>query len=140
VSSQPPPSQFPVSVKGVIVRDGRVLLLRNDRGSWELPGGRIQPGETTQECLAREVAEETSWDVEVGPILDAWLFHIVEVDRHIFVVTYGCLAPERGEPTLSPEHLELGFFVDSELDDLRLPEGYRRSVARWFDRVAPSRG
>jgi hypothetical protein len=40
--------RFPVAVKGVLIRDGRVILLRNDRDEWELPGGNwvysIVPG------------------------------------------------------------------------------------------------
>jgi len=39
------PHLFPVSVKGVVVRDGRVLLLRNERDEWELPGGKLDLGE-----------------------------------------------------------------------------------------------
>lgn len=65
------PASFPVSVKGVAVRDGRVLLLRNERSEWELPGGRIERGESPEECLVREVAEETGWRVRAGPILDS---------------------------------------------------------------------
>ena len=53
------PQAVPVSIKGVIVRDRRVLLLKNERDEWELPGGRIEPGETPEECLAREITEET---------------------------------------------------------------------------------
>lgn len=34
--------EYPVSIKGVVVRDGRVLLLKNERDEWELPGGRIE--------------------------------------------------------------------------------------------------
>lgn len=37
---------FPVSIKGVVVSDDRVLLLKNDRDEWELPGGRIELGES----------------------------------------------------------------------------------------------
>jgi hypothetical protein len=37
------PHAVQVSVKGVIVRAGRVLLLKNERDEWELPGGRIEP-------------------------------------------------------------------------------------------------
>jgi len=39
-------SGYPVSVKGVLVRNDRVLLVHNERDEWELPGGRIEPGET----------------------------------------------------------------------------------------------
>ena len=48
---------FPISVKGVVVRDGAVVLLRNERGEWELPGGRLERGEDPEGCVAREVAE-----------------------------------------------------------------------------------
>jgi ADP-ribose pyrophosphatase YjhB (NUDIX family) len=54
---------YPVSVKGVVVRDGRVLLLHNERGEWELPGGRLEIGETPEQCVVREIAEETGWAV-----------------------------------------------------------------------------
>ena len=74
---------FPVSVKGVVVRDGEVVLLRNERDEWELPGGRLELGEDLERCVAREVAEEVGWQVETGPILDAWLYHIFE-GRDVF--------------------------------------------------------
>ena len=45
--------RLPVSVKGVLVHRGRVLVLRNDRGEWELPGGRLDDGETPEEALRR---------------------------------------------------------------------------------------
>jgi 8-oxo-dGTP pyrophosphatase MutT (NUDIX family) len=46
-----PPHLFPVSVKGVVVRDGRVLLLRNERDEWELPGGKLDLGEEPADCV-----------------------------------------------------------------------------------------
>jgi len=51
------PVCYPVSVKGVIVRAGRVLLLRNERNEWELPGGRLEAGETPAQCVVREIGE-----------------------------------------------------------------------------------
>ena len=40
-----------ISVKAVIIEEGRVLLLANDRGEWELPGGRLDPGESESAAL-----------------------------------------------------------------------------------------
>jgi ADP-ribose pyrophosphatase YjhB (NUDIX family) len=54
---------FPVSIKGVLVEAGRVVLLENERDEWELPGGRLEPGEAPETCLVREFGEElgASW-------------------------------------------------------------------------------
>src|SRR4051812_33111221 len=100
---------FPVSIKGVVLDEQqRVLLLRNDRDEWELPGGRIEIGETPQDTVVREIAEEIGWTVTAGPLLDAWLYPVL--DRHVFVVTYGCHLVSAGPPVLSDEHLGHGLF------------------------------
>lgn len=128
----PGPPPFPVSIKGVVLdAHDRVLLLRNDRDEWELPGGRIEIGETPEECVAREILEETGWTVSTGPILDAWVYWIEAAGKHVFVVTYGCTPRAEAAPVLSPEHAELGFFDVGEVDGLPMPDGYRRSIAAW---------
>lgn len=56
-----------------MVRDGTLLLVRRgqapSRGRWSLPGGRVEPGETSEQALVREVAEETGLVVEVGALV-----------------------------------------------------------------------
>ena len=59
-----------ISVKGVLIEDGRVVLLENERGEWELPGGRPEPGEEPTAALVREFAEELGASVRVGRIID----------------------------------------------------------------------
>jgi 8-oxo-dGTP pyrophosphatase MutT (NUDIX family) len=125
------PQLFPVSVKGVVIRDDRVLLLRNERDEWELPGGKLALGEDPARCVAREIAEEVGWRVTVGPILDAWQYHIARgVD--VLVVTYGCHTSSSGPPAASHEHREVGLFTHGEAAALRMPDGYKKSVAAWY--------
>src|SRR5207302_10175320 len=59
-----PMSAHPISVKGVLIHQHRVLLLLNERGEWDLPGGRPDPGEDHRAALEREVREETGLSVE----------------------------------------------------------------------------
>jgi ADP-ribose pyrophosphatase YjhB (NUDIX family) len=127
------PSAFPISVKGVVISSSeRVLLLKNERDEWELPGGRIEIGETPEECVAREVHEETKCKVATGPILDTWMYYINAAEKHVFIVTYGCYLESDAQPVLSHEHKEVGLFVESEVERLKMPGGYRRSIGAWF--------
>ena len=46
---------YPVSIKAVVEVDGRIVLLRNERDEWELPGGKLEAEETPRECVEREI-------------------------------------------------------------------------------------
>lgn len=61
-----------VVAAAVIERDGRFLVARRLEGShlagcWEFPGGKCEPGENAQDCLARELREELDVAARVGP-------------------------------------------------------------------------
>ena len=58
----------------IIVSDGKVLLARRRRGDshqgyWEFPGGVVEAGETTEECLARELREELGVEATAGEVV-----------------------------------------------------------------------
>jgi ADP-ribose pyrophosphatase YjhB (NUDIX family)/RimJ/RimL family protein N-acetyltransferase len=60
--------------QGAIVRDNQILLIRHrehesGRSYWILPGGGIEPGETGEDCVRREIKEETNLDVRVVSLL-----------------------------------------------------------------------
>jgi 8-oxo-dGTP pyrophosphatase MutT (NUDIX family) len=124
---------FPVSVKGVAVQGGRVLLLEIERDEWELPGGKLELGEDPGDCVVREIGEETSWRVIAGPLLDCWQYHIGP-DQDVLIVTYGCHVLNSGPPAVSHEHQQAGLFLPGEVLALAMPEGYKRSIGTWLAR------
>jgi 8-oxo-dGTP pyrophosphatase MutT (NUDIX family) len=124
------PTAFPVSIKGVLLVDDRVVLLENERLEWELPGGRLEPGEDPPACLAREFAEELDVDVAVAAILDSWVFEVLP-RRKVLIVTYGVRRSSERAMRVSSEHRRFGLFGLGELAGLPMPEGYRRSIRAW---------
>lgn len=120
---------FPVSIKGVLQSpEGSVVLMLNERNEWELPGGRIELGETAPQCLAREIAEELAVEVSVGEPLDSYLFEVIP-GKHVFISTYRCQLAGDFAPTVSHEHKEIGLFEPSQLP-ANLPKGYRESISK----------
>jgi 8-oxo-dGTP diphosphatase len=87
-------------VAALIRREGRVLLSRRRADQpmpllWEFPGGKVEPGESPAEALAREVREELGCDVAVGAIHDV-VFHRYDA-FDLLMLVYRC-AITAGEP------------------------------------------
>ena len=64
-------------VAAVIIRDGKILIAQRKRGGrhplkWEFPGGKVEPGETPQAALARELREELSVEAAIGEEMDSY--------------------------------------------------------------------
>jgi 8-oxo-dGTP pyrophosphatase MutT (NUDIX family) len=124
------PARFPVSVKGVAIQDGMVLLLENERAEWELPGGKLEVDETPTSCLVREIYEETRWSTAVGDILHSWLYHI-KPGIDVFVVIYGVRVLSDQVPQVSNEHKRVQMWKPSEIPGLNMPEDYKTAIAKW---------
>jgi len=119
-----------VSVKGVLLIEGKAVLVRNDRVEWELPGGRIEIGETPEQALEREIEEELGVKVAAERIIDSYLFEVLP-GEHVFIVTYGCRLRGEFAPILSEEHSAFGLYAPADLGGIKLPEGYARSIRLW---------
>ena len=122
----------PVSVKAVIVDCGRVLLLANDRGEWELPGGRLDPGESETEALLREIAEELGVPARIGPRLADESFEVIP-GRTVRIVSYGCEIDPAAGLRISAEHQDMIWAPADALGDLPIPPVYRRAIGLWVN-------
>lgn len=121
-------------MKGVVIRGGKVILLRNERDEWELPGGKLELSESPERCLTREIAEELGLAIEPETLLNSWVYTVAP-GVHVLIVTYGCLESSLDEAVLSSEHKVLRWFPLAEIDAVRMPEGYKASIRTWSARV-----
>ena len=129
--------RFPVSVKGVVIRGGKVILVRNERDEWELPGGKLELSESPEQALTREFAEELQLTVDPESILDSWTYTIAS-GVHVLILTYGCSESSHSEAVLSDEHTAMRWFPLAEVEGLRMPDGYKTSIRSWSTRAGSS--
>ncbi|MGW2082484.1 NUDIX domain-containing protein [Streptomyces sp. NPDC001939] len=125
--------QLPISVKMVVEVRGKIPLLKNERDEWELPGGKLELGETAESTVLREVQEELTLEPELisgTEIIDSWVYEIFP-HRHVFIVSYGAEYTGSREPKLSHEHRELGLFDYVEVPGLVMPDAYKKTIETW---------
>lgn len=110
---------MPKLVVAALVTDGagRILLTRRRPDQplpdkWELPGGKMEPGESPGEALVRELSEEIGVRPEVGPVWD--VLHHRYPDYDVLMLVYACRLP----PGAEPRCLEVGALAWLRPDEL----------------------
>jgi mutator protein MutT len=110
---------YNIGVGGAVVRDGRLLLVRrasrHGRGNWQLPGGFIEPDETIEQAVVREVREEAGVTAEVQAVLGLRSRYDPENGNGIYVVLL--LRPISGEPTADAHEVDRADYFT--LDEIR---------------------
>jgi 8-oxo-dGTP diphosphatase len=117
------PAQPVVGVGAVVVRGGRVLIVKRRheprQGEWSLPGGLLQLGESLSDGARREVKEETGLDVYPEAIIET--FDRVHRDPngrirfHFVIVDFVCESPD-GEPVAGSDAEAVAWVRADELD------------------------
>ena len=106
-----------VRVVAAVIRDGdRIFATQRGYGEfkdeWEFPGGKIEPGETPEEALGREIREELDTEIEVGDLIDT-----VEYDYPTFHLSMDCFWCRVVDGTLKlKEHEAAKWLTKDKLD------------------------
>jgi mutator protein MutT len=137
---QAPPVQGLLPVAYAVVRDelGRVLLVRRaDNGNWELPGGRIDVGESASQAAVREVAEEAGVSIEITglagvySIPDHIVVYLAEGARQQLAVCFHARPRRPEDRDVRPDHeetSEAGWWELADLDGLPVHPAVRRRL------------
>ena len=105
-------------VAAIIKKDNKIFATQRGsgefQGGWEFPGGKIEPGETPQKALIREIIEELDTIIQVNELVD-----IVEYDYPKFHLSMHCFLCElvSGDLTLK-EHQDAKWLDKDELNSI----------------------
>ena len=127
-------------VAAVILRDGKVFATQRGYGAykdyWEFPGGKIEPGETAEEALAREIREELDTEIAVEAP-----FEQVEYDYPEFHLSMQCFLCRviRGSLVLK-EHEDAAWLDRERLDDVRWLPADETVISRLREILPEDRG
>ncbi|MGV9672704.1 carboxyl transferase domain-containing protein [Gordonia sp. NPDC003504] len=112
---------------GAIVRDdaGRFLLVQRahepQAGLWTVPGGKVEPGESLQQAVIREIAEETGIVIEV--LDEAWVVDIPDGMGAVFEVHDFVATPLTTDVTAADDAADAGWFTTEQMRELPLTPG-----------------
>jgi ADP-ribose pyrophosphatase YjhB (NUDIX family) len=130
-----------LDVRGAAFRDGRLLMVREtaDGGRWTLPGGWADVNESPTECVAKEVREESGFEVRVDKLAAVWDRarhpHEPPYAFHIWKLFFLC-SIVGGEARSGLETSEVAFFAEDELPaDLSTSRVLHAQLGRMFEHL-----
>ncbi len=117
----------------IMEENGRIFIAKRGpgkhlAGKWEFPGGKIEPGETPEQALARELAEELGIRVLVGELLCSVRYRSAAVNLELLAFR---VTGRSAEPVLR-EHQESRWVAPPELLSFDMAESDRKIAERLF--------
>ena len=122
-----------VEVVGAIIKDGDRYLVgqraanKSQGGLWEFMGGKIEPGETPEQALARECREELDLEIENEHIIDSVIHEYPE--KTIRLTLISC-SPKTGSIPKALEHQQIKWVTRAEMDTLHFAPADRELIRK----------
>jgi 8-oxo-dGTP pyrophosphatase MutT (NUDIX family) len=138
-------NDIPVSAKGIVFEGDAVWLRKNERNEWELPGGRVEQGERSEEAVERELREELGFKAKAKNPVQVHLYHRTKNGRRtggVRVVSFLCeLLGKPGTFEFNGEAGKASFklFPIKELSDLKMPRFYKMAITKAFAMSRPNK-
>ena len=110
-----------IEVVVAIIKDGDRYLVgqrpahKSQGGLWEFMGGKIEPGETPEQALARECREELNLEIENERIIDSIVHEYPEKTIRLMLIE---CTPKVGSTPRANEHQEIRWVTRAEMDTL----------------------
>jgi len=122
-----------IPVKALVCNNDSVLLVEEPDGQFALPGGRMNVGELPQAALCREVLEEIGLEIEVGGLVDCFVFTSKSGMHHFIVIFSAQLLGDIKNAKLQPKEVKsVDWFPVSEFASTPLRDEYRSVFERIF--------
>ncbi len=126
---------------GIVENEERKILFQFRRGKWDLPKGKLDEGETIEQCAVREVKEETGLkNIQLGELVDITLHYYHEKGEDIEKETHWFAMKVAGEQELLPQLAEgiteLTWVAENDLQNY-LSNSYSNIIEiieKYFDR------
>ncbi len=125
-----------VSIKGVVKKDGKILMVKNTHGVYDLPGGRMRCGESIHDTLVREMQEEIGRNVlhvATAPTL-AFSWEYKEGKSHGIVIAYEVETEEQDPHAGDADIVGIEWIAPSQITDLHMPPAWKEAYLQAFVR------
>jgi mutator protein MutT len=114
-----------VGVGAVVVDDERLLLVRRGHGpaagTWAVPGGHVEGGETLREAVLRELFEETGLEGVCEELLG--VAELIDAENHIILIDFAVTLLDDREPVAGDDAAEVAWVALGELSSYHLAPG-----------------
>lgn len=132
------PKAQKIGVSAFISRDDKVLLLKRSESEkafpdfWELPGGKVEFGETPEDALKRELLEEAGIEIKVSNPYTC--FSYIFNEKHYIDIQFLCETRDK-TIKLSEEHSKYTWILKNKISKLKMSKEMKEAILKGFDSI-----